>query len=64
MYTRDAINHFGNKSKTAAALGVTKQAASKWGELLPERLAYRAERVSRGKLRVDPSLYQGRRPAA
>jgi DNA-binding transcriptional regulator YdaS (Cro superfamily) len=57
MYKSDVIKFFGNQVSTGRALGVTKSAVSQWKEVVPEAVAYRAQRVSRNKLKVDPSLY-------
>ena len=56
MYKSDVIKFFGNQVLTGRALGVTKSAVSQWKEVIPEAVAYRAQRVSRNKLKVDPSL--------
>jgi DNA-binding transcriptional regulator YdaS (Cro superfamily) len=59
MLIRDAINYFGSKAKLAEALGVNRSAISNWrGELVPRWRAYELERITKGKLRLDPSLYQ------
>jgi len=57
MLRSDVERYFGNLSKAAMALGVTKSAAYQWDEIVPERIAYRAEAVSKGALKVDPNLY-------
>ena len=58
MRKSDVLKFFKNGSKTARALGITKSAVSQWGEEIPEAMAYRAQTASRGKLKVDPSVYQ------
>lgn len=58
---RQAIaDYFGGLTKAAKALGVTKSAAYQWKETVPERIAYRAQELSHGELKVDPTSY-GRR---
>lgn len=57
MKTADVVRHFGNRVKTAKALGVTKSAVSQWGEVVPERIAYKTQIITGGALRVDPSVY-------
>ena len=57
MYKSDVLKHFKNGAAAGRALGVTKSAVSQWKEVIPEAVAYRAQRVTRGKLKVDPSLY-------
>jgi hypothetical protein len=57
MKKRDVINHFGGEVKTAAALGLTRQAVYQWADPIPERLAYQIQVMTGGILRVDPSVY-------
>jgi transposase-like protein len=66
MRTTDVINHFGRSvSATAQAFGITRSAVYQWGELVPERIAWKAQILTGGVLRVDPSLYarKASRPA-
>jgi DNA-binding transcriptional regulator YdaS (Cro superfamily) len=58
MRKGDVIQHFGSQTKAALALGVTKSAVSQWGEIIPEGMAYKIQVITRGKLRVDPALYE------
>lgn len=58
MRKKDVVEHFGSVVATAEELGVTSQAVSQWGEIIPERMAYRVEKRTRGKFKVDPALYQ------
>ena len=64
---KDALNYFseagddtnrGARTKLADALGVTSGAVSQWGELLPQGQAYKLQVITKGKLKVNPSLYQ------
>lgn len=50
--TRDAIAFFGSATKLAEALGITKQAVSKWGERVPEPRDYQIEVISRGAVKA------------
>lgn len=54
MKTADAIKHFGGANELAAALGVTRQAVSQWGEQMPVGRAYQVQVLTGGKLRADP----------
>ena len=58
MLKQDVVKFFGGVTRTSEALGVKHQAVSQWGRVVPERMAYRAERASKGKLKVDPKHYQ------
>ncbi|EDC5754092.1 hypothetical protein GAT45_18775, partial [Salmonella enterica] len=37
------------------------QSISAWREIIPERAAFKLERITEGSLRYDASLYVGRR---
>ena len=49
MKTSDAVEVFKNKVGVARAIGITKQAVSLWGDVVPEGSALKL-------LRVDPSI--------
>ncbi|MBB3142795.1 Cro/CI family transcriptional regulator [Halomonas organivorans] len=53
MKTHDAIQHFGNRGKLAAALNITSQAVSQWGENVPPHRALQLEKLTRGALRAE-----------
>ncbi len=59
MLTSKAIEHYGSEAAVAEALGISRQAVNKWGELVPPLSAARLEKLSDGKLRFDPDLYDG-----
>lgn len=58
MFKSTVIRHFGGTSKAARALGLTRQAVSKWGAILPEGAAYKVQVKTNGTLKVDPSVYE------
>ncbi|WNS38294.1 Cro/CI family transcriptional regulator [Enterobacter chuandaensis] len=58
MRKSDVINFFGGVCKTAEALGIKHPSVSEWPEIIPEGRAYQLENITRGKLKVDVSLYQ------
>lgn len=61
MLKADVLSHFShNGAEVARAIGITKSAVSQWGEIIPEAMAYRLERVTDGALKVDPALYEPR----
>lgn len=60
MLKADVERHFGTQLAIAEALGISVQAVSQWGEIIPEGRAYKLESLTGGVLKVDPSLY--RRP--
>ena len=61
MLTIDAVQYFDGRRALAERLGITTQAVAKWGEAVPEGSAYKLQAVTNGRLRVDPSVYPGRR---
>lgn len=54
MKTKDAISCFGNKSKLAKALTISKSAIAQWGSDVPELRAFQIERLTDGALKVNP----------
>ena len=63
MRTIDAVHYFDVRLALAERRGITTQAVAKWGEAVPEGSAYKLQAVTNGRLRVDPSVYPGRRRA-
>lgn len=61
MFKTDAVNFFGNNTKTAIAAGVDRSAVSQWKELVPERCAQRLADASEGALVYDKDLYDRHR---
>ncbi len=57
MRKDDLIRHFGTGVAVAEALGVTKSAVSQWDDIIPEGMAYKAQVVTGGMLRVNPADY-------
>ena len=65
MKTEAAVTFFsagqdtrGAKSKITKLLGLSSGAISQWGEVVPEGQAYKLESLTKGRLKVDPTLYQ------
>ena len=57
MRTKDVMTHYGTQVKIAEALNIYQSAVSRWGDTVPEGQAYKLQVITRGKLKVDPSLY-------
>lgn len=53
MNKSDVAAHFGNASKAAAALGVSRAAFSCWPEEVPKLRAYQVEVLTGGQLMAD-----------
>jgi hypothetical protein len=60
MNKTTVVNYFSSQRKIALALGVSEQAVSLWGDVIPERAALKLERLTGGELKYDASLYTER----
>lgn len=58
MIKAEAVRHYGSQKKLASILGVSDAAVSRWGEIIPEKQAFRLERITEGGLRYRPELYR------
>ncbi|HEO9044196.1 TPA: transcriptional regulator [Enterobacter kobei] len=61
MFTSDALNFFGTKTKLARAAGVQIQSIYAWKELVPEARAQRLSDASNGELVYDKFAYDRHR---
>ena len=59
MLTRDVIAHFGSHAEVARTLNLTRAAVYAWGERVPPLRAAKLHQLTRGRLRFDPSDYEG-----
>ena len=64
MLKTDALKYYGTPTAVAEALGITVQAVSLWGEVVPEGRAYQLQVLTNGELPVNPALYHKRVRAA
>lgn len=63
MLTKDVLRHFKeSREAIAEAIGITRSAPYQWRKVVPLGSAYRLQEVTKGKLKVNLSLYQGQRP--
>lgn len=60
MRTATAVAHFRTQSAVADAAGVTPQAVSQWGPVVPYVSARKLAAASEGLLAIDVSLYDDR----
>lgn len=58
MLKSKVVDYYGGISKTAVALGVTHSAVCQWGDVIPQKQAFVIDRITKGKLKYDASLYQ------
>lgn len=56
MKKTDVIEYFGGASATARALRISRQALYKWPEELTERIAFRVELATNGKLKTQETI--------
>jgi hypothetical protein len=52
MKTQDAVNYYSSIKKLADSLGIWPQAVYKWGDNVPESVAYKLQVITNGKLKV------------
>lgn len=57
MKTKHVLQHFGTATKVAAALGISRQAVSQWGEIVPLEAALAISVVTAGAVQPNPRLY-------
>lgn len=58
MYKKDVLNYYGTLVKLAEILKISPSAISQWKDIIPERQAYRLQRLSNNALTVNPGLYK------
>ncbi|MGP1572967.1 Cro/CI family transcriptional regulator [Aggregatibacter segnis] len=58
MLKKDAIKYFGTARKLAKTLRISSAAVSQWGEVIPEKNAYKLQFITKGKLKIDLNLYK------
>lgn len=58
MNKTEAIQHFGNASRLANALDITRQAVSNWPEEIPRGRQYELQALTGGVLKVTPKEAQ------
>lgn len=64
MLKLDVVMHFQTQREVARALGITEQAVSSWGEVIPEKNALRLQQITRGKLAYNECMYRHERKHA
>lgn len=59
MLKKTVIEYFGNnQSAVARVLGLNRSSVFGWPELIPEKQALKLDRLTKGELKYDESLYQ------
>ncbi|RAW92446.1 MULTISPECIES: Cro/CI family transcriptional regulator [unclassified Photorhabdus] len=57
MFKDDAIKFFGSQRSIAEKLNLSDAAISQWKNIIPERAALKLNRITNGKLKYKPELY-------
>lgn len=58
MFKQDVLIFFGGVQKTARALNISHPAVCRWKSVIPEKQALIIDRITKGKLKYSPALYQ------
>lgn len=62
MRKADVIGHFGTVGDTAKALGITSNAVSQWGDIVPTLRQFQIEKATGGKLKATAYKASLQRP--
>lgn len=58
MLKKTVLEYFNGVTPLAKKLNLTRGAISQWGEIIPEKNAYRIQEITEGELKVNPKLYR------
>lgn len=61
MYKEDVLNFYGTPNNACKALEITPVAFCNWGKIIPKLRAYQIQVKTRGKLKIDESLYTNKK---
>lgn len=54
----DVLKYFGSQIKTADSLGISQEAVSKWGDVIPEGRALKLARITNNELAYEEKYYE------
>ncbi|WP_434361032.1 Cro/CI family transcriptional regulator [Parasalinivibrio latis] len=57
MLKQDVIDHFGRQALVAETLNISQAAVSRWGDIIPEKQAFRLAYLTEGALVYDQVFY-------
>ncbi|EFH7974186.1 hypothetical protein GJO14_06200 [Escherichia coli] len=57
MNKDEVLSYFGGVSNLARALGISHASVSGWGNVIPKGRAFEIQAITKGALKVQPSLY-------
>ncbi|EDQ2394508.1 hypothetical protein RU50_005636, partial [Salmonella enterica subsp. enterica] len=60
MNKSKVIQYFGGVCKTAEALGIKYPSVSQWSDIIPKGAALELEKITKGALKCDLSVYKNR----
>jgi len=58
MKKSDVINYFDTATDTGKALGISQVAVSKWGDIIPEKQAFKLAKLTKNKLIYNAMYYK------
>ena len=58
MHKDVVVRFFKTQRQVARALGISDQAVSLWGDVIPEKNALRLHQITNGELLYDESMYR------
>ena len=57
MRKQDVLDYYQTSARVAEALGITPQAISQWGDIIPFFSAFRLHQMTGGRLKLDVRMY-------
>ncbi|HGB4477413.1 Cro/CI family transcriptional regulator [Salmonella enterica] len=60
MNKSSVVEHYGTQRAIALVLGISFQAVSNWGDIVPKGAALELEKITNGALKCDLSVYKNR----
>ncbi|WP_312954018.1 Cro/CI family transcriptional regulator [Atlantibacter hermannii] len=57
MNKDEVLSYFGGVSNLARILGISHASVSGWGSVIPKGRAFEIQTITKGALKVEPTLY-------
>jgi hypothetical protein len=58
MRTKQAIDYYGSQAALARELGIRQQSITDWGDIVPALRQLQLEKLTRGKLKASPDVFE------